>query len=288
MKKIVQAIYTLSAALFAFSCKKSGDDIIPLSSAAFIHASPGTPSSQVYLDTLLQSMSTNSSYNISYSSALTGSFNSGYLGIYPGSHSVSLENRSTTKKVFASLNDNFAGNQFYSYFLYDTLNPQGQARVLRLVDDLTVPSSGNANVRFLNLALNSPSLDVTLVRGSSFVDTTSSSTGVASFVATDSVTFQNRGYVGASPDATALAKFTGIPGSSGNATTTKAKGIGALPADFKNNRYIIKLKTAGTQTVLAQSAQTTLNAGSIYTIFARGTAQGQALGISVYTNYLLF
>gem|GEM_PF-3150744 len=290
MKKFIEVLPIVCLLLVAISCDKKGDNIVALSSAVFVHASPGTPSAQVYLDTLLQSMPTNASYSISYASTLSSNttFSSGYVGIYPIAHNISFENRTTTpKKVFAALRDGFAGNEFYSYFLYDTLE-QGQVKVLRLIDDLTTPPAGNANVRFLNLAPRSPALDITFVRGSSFVDTTSSSAGVAVFIASDSVTISNKPYVGPSPDANSLAKFISIPGSSGNAATTKAKGITALPAEFKNNRYIIKLKAAGTQTVLAQSAQTTLNAGSIYTVFARGTAQGQPLGISLYANYLLF
>ncbi|HWJ90358.1 MAG TPA: DUF4397 domain-containing protein [Flavisolibacter sp.] len=290
MKKYSQIIFATALALVLLSCKKYKDETSGLSSAVFIHASPGTPSAQIYLDTLLQSILTNSSYSLSYSAGLTGTttFSSGYVGIYPGSHKISLENRSTNpKKVFININQDFERNKFYSFFLYDTLNASGEAKILRLTDDLSIPASGNTKIRFLNLAPNSGSLDVTLVRGTAF-DTSSTSTQKLDFVATDSVTISSQAYVGATPDVNALSAFkTSVPGTTGEAIA-KAKTIATVPGLNKNNRYIIKLKAAGTQNVLAQSTVIALNAGGIYTIFARGTAQGQALGVSVFAHYLQF
>src|SRR4051812_46741759 len=110
MKKHSQLLLTATLAFVLISCKKYEDEKPGLSSAVFIHASPGTPSVQIYLDTLLQSVTTNSSYSLSYSGGLTGTttFSSGYVGIYPGSHTISLENRSTNpKKVLSSFSQEF-------------------------------------------------------------------------------------------------------------------------------------------------------------------------------------
>lgn len=290
MKKTIQAFYILALLTVVVSCKKETDDPESLSSAVFIHASPGTPATQVYIDTLLQSIPTNSSYSMTYSTGLTGatSFTSGYIGLISGTHGVSLENRAGgIRKVFSSFNHNFEENRIYSFFLYDTLNASGEAKVLALTDDLSLPPSGMAKIRFLNLAPNAPALDVTLVRGTAF-DTSSTSTQKIHFVGTDSVTITNQSFIGTHPDLEALSRFTHtVAGSSGEGIA-KATTIGAVPGLNKDNRYVIKLKAAGTQNVLAQSAPTTLNRDNIYTIFARGTAQGQALGVSVFANYVRF
>ena len=92
MKRTIKIFSGIVLMVLAFSCKKSSDDPEQLSSAVFIHASPGTPTFQIYMDTLLQSVPTNSSFSLSYSSALTGatSFSSGYVGMIAGTHAVSL------------------------------------------------------------------------------------------------------------------------------------------------------------------------------------------------------
>ncbi len=291
MKKYIQSLILL--AVFSgvlVSCKKESTVPEGLSSAAFIHTSPGTPATQIYIDTLLQSIPTNSTYSMTYSTGLTGgtSFSSGYVGVASGNRTISLENRAGgVRKVYNSFTHDFAENGIYSFIMFDTLDANGQARVLKLTDDLSLPPAGMTKIRFLNLAPNSAALDVTLVRGTAF-DTSSTTTAKIHFVGTDSVTIANQSFPGVHPDLAALSRFTHtIPGSTGEAIA-KAATLAAVPAANRDNRYVIRLKAAGTQTILAQSAITILNKDNIYTIFARGTALGQALGVSLFANYIKF
>ena len=276
--------------VLALSCKKTNDDPQQISSVAFIHASPGTPYVQIFMDTLLQEIPTNAADTLGYSRTLTGtaSFTSGYVGVLAGDHQVSLENRATTpKKVFGSFTRNFEASKAYSVFLYDTVNSSGQAGVLQLNDDLSLPVSGSTKIRFLHLAPNAPTLDVTLIRGTAF-DTSTATGQQLKFIGTDSVTITNRSFIGSHPDINALSAFTHtINGSSGEAIFTSAT-IAGVPGLNQNNRYVIRLKAAGTQNVLAESVPTPLNRDNIYTIFARGTAMGQPLGVSVFANYVRF
>lgn len=272
MKKnfIITSLVVIST--YLLSCNKDKAPAV-FSSAAFIHASPATPSFQVFIDTLGP---VNGS-TVAYSSS------SGYVGIIPGSKAISIENRTPSPKaVYAQFTNDLEKDQAYSYFLYDTLI-NGAARILRLTDVLTPPSDPNTLVRFLNLAPNTPAYDVTLVRGTQF-DTSSTTTQKLDFVGTDSVTITNQAYVGASPNASALSQFkTTINGSTGVAIA-KATQIANVPAFNKNNRTMIRLKLAGTSTIVNQTAVTLL-LGRMYTIFARGNVKGQALGISVFQNF---
>ncbi|HVG13572.1 MAG TPA: DUF4397 domain-containing protein [Chitinophagaceae bacterium] len=185
--------------------------------------------------------------------------NSGYRSVQPGARN--LEFRTTTNFVTTKRGggptENFVANTASSYFLYDTLTVSNQNfRVLKLSDDLTVPAKGSAMVRFVPLAIKAPAVDVTFLRTSNTPN--------------DSVTFTNRAYVGDAPSADALkalSLFTPIP-------------IGT---------YTVKLKTAGTQNVLASSTSNVLTGTTgltgIFTFYSAGTAQGQPLAISSFRHY---
>lgn len=256
------------------ACNKKGNTPV-FGSAGFIHASPGTPSFQVFVDTLGPINNTTVAYGGS----------SGYIGLIPGTRNIALENRTTTPKaVYGQFADNIEEGKAYSYVLYDTVDSKGLVKSLRLNDVLTLPSGSNAAIRFLNLAPNGGNMDVTLVRGTQY-DTSSTSTQKLAFAAIDSVTITNQGYVGSTvPDAATLSPFKyTVAGVTGNAIA-KGTTLAALPAFNQNNRYLIRLKTAGTQTLL-QSTAVTLAPGRIYTVFSRGTARGQALAVSVVQHY---
>lgn len=264
----------LALCLQLVACNKKGD-VNVFGSAAFIHASPGTPSFQVFVDTLGPINNT----TVAYGSG------SGYIGLIPGSRNIALENRATTpKSVYGQFTDNIEAGKAYSYFLYDTLDGKGLVKSLRLNDALTLPSGSNAAIRFLHLAPNGGNVDVTLVRGTQY-DTSSTATQKLAFAAVDSVTITNQSYVGGTaPDVATLSAFKyAVAGVTGNAIA-KGTTLAAIPAFNQNNRYLIKLKVAGTQTLL-QSTAVTLIPGRIYTVFSRGTARGQALAVSVIQHY---
>jgi len=80
----------------------------------------------------------------------------------------------------------------------------------------------------------------------------------------DSVTLTNRSYIGASPTISALEPFASIP----------------------QGAYTLKVKLAGTQTVALTANLASLNvANGIFTLFAAGTTQGQALTANAVRHY---
>lgn len=134
--------------------------------------------------------------------------------------------------------------KIHSFFIIDTVM-NNALKVLRLDDDLTLPATGNAHIRALHLAPRTGAVDVTFTRG------------------TDSVTISNLTYAGTgTPNITELSMFRAVPAGS----------------------YTVKVKTAGTQTVLLQAAAT-LATGRIYTFYARGGARSQPVSIGSMTNY---
>ena len=168
----------------------------------------------------------------------------GYLGIEPGSRKLELRtNTSPTAVLFSTAAENFEVNKASSFVIYDTLSATNTAlKVIRLNDDLSFPAAGNIKVRFLHLANNAPQVDLTLVR--------------TTVTPNDSVTLTNKSYIGASPTASTLEAFAEIP----------------------QGAYTLKVKLAGTQTVALTASLTTLNvANGIFTLYAAGTTQGQAL-----------
>jgi hypothetical protein len=256
MKKILSIV--LLAAVFLPACKKAFEQPTAWSSVAVIQASPTvvqTPT--VRTDTLqffVDTMRLNSN-NITYNTNTT------YLPIRSGTKNINIRrgvNSSFTDYV-PSFSYNFERGMAYSFFVYDTTtSATGQAKVLRLKDDLTLPPAGTSKVRFLHLAPNAPAVDVTLVR--------------TSITPNDSVTISGRSYVSGTPDENALSAFTNIP-----------RGV-----------YTARVKLAGTQTVVLSTATTLLTAtatgadvseGRIVTLYATGSAKGRPLTVGSFRHY---
>jgi hypothetical protein len=114
-------------------------------------------------------------------------------------------------------------------------------------DNLATPASGKAHIRFFHLSPNAPSVDVGVLNGSTF-------TGV----------FNNRSFETQS-SAAANAAFT--------------------PVDA--GTYTFQVRVAGTSTVALTIPGVTLQAGKIYTVFAKGFLGGagaEALGAQIINN----
>ncbi|TAF54377.1 MAG: DUF4397 domain-containing protein [Sphingobacteriia bacterium] len=176
-------------------------------------------------------------------SALGYRANSGYLGVLPGTRLI--ETRSVTNATIKYVNRSieFANRTASTLVVYDTLaTATGTLRSVVIPDDLSLPAANTVKARFLHLAQNAPAVDITLVR--------------TNVVTPDSVTLTNRTYIGNSPNGAALAPFAAIP-------------LGT---------YTIRVKAAGTQTVVLQTTGVALNAvNGIYTLYAAGTAAGAPL-----------
>jgi hypothetical protein len=178
--------------------------------------------------------------------------NTGYLAAPTGSRTIQARPSGNATVNYVNLtNQQVNFNSASTVFIYDTTTTSSNSlRSVRLTDDLSFPASGQVKVRFLHLAVNAPAVDVTLLR-------TSSSTP-------DSVTLANQSYIGATPNAASLSAFAGIP-----------SGI-----------YSIRVKAAGTQTVVLQSTGVNLSAlNGIYTLFAAGTAVGAPLTNNVIRHF---
>lgn len=150
----------------------------------------------------------------------------------------------TGKTFLAQIPHQAETGKIHSFFVFDTVT-NNALKVLRLDDDLTLPATGNAHIRALHLAPRTGAVDVTFTRG------------------TDSVTFSNLTYAGTgTPNVTELSRFRPVPAGS----------------------YTVKVKNAGTQTVVLQAAAT-IATGRIYTFYARGGARNQALSVGSMANY---
>lgn len=122
-----------------------------------------------------------------------------------------------------------------------------QIGAIVVADDLTTPASGKAHIRFLHLSPDAPGVDVGVLTGSTFT-----------------TVFANRSFE-TQATATANAAFT--------------------PVDA--GTYTFQVRVAGTSTVALTIPGVTLEAGKIYTVFARGLLSGsgaQALNASIIVN----
>lgn len=266
MKKIIGFLF--SAVLFA-GCGKVETYSNDFASAAFINATPfvnpptGTPatSMRVFIDGLQKTSS-----NVVF----TGSTSPAYLSVVPGTRSIEVRSSLDTSIKFAvSSAENFVTNTASSFFVYDTVdNATGRARLLRLKDDLTVPPTGFIKIRYVPLAVNAPAMDVTIVRNALGISPA------------DSITFSNQTYVGPAPSQATLDALSQF--------RTLALGVYQFPSET----FSVRLKAAGTQTLLAAPQGLALanltGTGSvtgIVTIFVTGTAKGQPLRVGLFRHY---
>ncbi len=241
-----KSIFTLSfvfvSAYIISGCKADRFQQQPLASFSVTHAAPGGPAVDVVVDGLVTSVNRLNFGNTTISK--TGSALI-YLPASTGNRNVKIS-ADSGKTSLIEANVAMDLGKIYSFFAMDTVL-NSKLKVLQLTDDLTLPASGMAHVRFLHLAPATAPVDVTFTRG------------------TDSVTMSGMSYAGTTttPNVATLAKFTPIPAGT----------------------YTIKVKSPGTQTVLAQSAATSLGAVKIFTFYVKGGAKSQPLSVSSMTNY---
>jgi hypothetical protein len=189
---------------------------------------------------------------IKTSAALNFRGNSGYLAATIGQRTIQTRPNNNARVNYVNLtNQQVDFNKATTLVVYDTLTSTSTTlRSVRLTDDLSLPATGQVKVRFLHLANNAPAVDITLLR-------TSATTP-------DSVTLTNRTFIGATPNAAALSAFSGIP----------------------RGTYTIRVKLAGTQTVVLTPVAVNLSAlNGIFTLYAAGTAAGQALTANVIRHF---
>lgn len=130
--------------LTAAGCKKTIYDPPPaISAVSFYNASPDAPPVSIYLNP-----------NKIQSDSLLYKGNIDYVNAYSGTREISAY-RNNEKKVFKSIN--FAEGKFYSVFL---INNWSNAEFVSLDDSLTRPAVGKANIRFVNMSIGSPTMNM--------------------------------------------------------------------------------------------------------------------------------
>ena len=240
-------IIALGSFVLLSGCKKSTGVTGPLDKTvayvSFTNVNASAKTVNVFVD--------NAQLNNAAAVAPNGTVTGTYLGVYPGDHLLEVKENSTAATFYQSSDITVAAGNAYSYFVYDTLKAGRFRGILLTADRKINPASPNSRVRFLNLSPKAPMLDVWFVRRVGAVAKDS----LKIFSAVPSLSSV------ASPDATALSAYTDVASS----LAAGAAGPGTLVTD-----YIIRLKLAGTNTIVNSTAATTLVNGRTYTFFARG------------------
>lgn len=224
------ALLILSVSLFALfgftACSEDESPVMPVptetSLVKVVHASPDAPGVDLLVDNKVAGTN------------LTFPNSTGYLKVNSGTRNVKVNvTGSSTTVIEANLP--LAANKNYSVF---AVNSVSNIEAIVLEDDLTVPASGKAHVRFIHLSPDAPSVDITLVDGTVVF-------GIFQFKEASAFTPLNAG------------------------------------------TYDLQARVAGTSTVALNLPGIQLEAGKIYTVFARGFLSGsgaQALNAQIIVN----
>jgi len=175
------------------------------------------------------------------SSALEFPNNTGYLTVETGTYNVKVNASGTTTTVI-NADLTFNKDMNYSVFAVNTL---ANIEPLVLTDDLTAPASGKAHFRFIHLCPDAPAVDVVAVIGGTVEDGEIIGGEAATLVADKS--FKD------------YTSFT--------------------PVDA--GTYDLQARLAGSETVALHIPGVVLEAGKIYTIFAKGLLSSEETPLSV-------
>jgi hypothetical protein len=140
------------AVTFAPGC--SDDDNGPVAPAStsklmVVHASPDAPNVDVLVDNAI--VATDVPFGV----------NSAYLAPNSGTRNIKIRVTGTTTTVIDA-NLTLAANQAYSAFAVDSVS---KISALVLTDNLAMPATGKAHVRFVHLSPNAPAVDVAVTGG---------------------------------------------------------------------------------------------------------------------------
>ncbi|GAA4457529.1 hypothetical protein GCM10023189_28420 [Nibrella saemangeumensis] len=222
----------------------------------FVNAAPGAPALNFLVENNQAGQSVAYGQNSTgYTAAQAGTIQlraraaSGNIGGVLGSNDILFRAGATNQNNFAA-----AANTNYTVFVTDTLNrPRpatsggtnlGGPQFLVVTDNLTAPSAGNVGVRFFHLAPDAPAVSVRLQPQATGQTTP---------------TFLNRAYraisTGSGTTAVNFASFTQVPAGT----------------------YTVQVFTGATIPATANPAlsqSVTLEAGKLYTLYARGLVRG--------------
>lgn len=227
--KLKQIFIALSLTAFLTSCDK---DETPqaTSSVNVIHASPDAPG----VDLLVDNLKVNTA-------ALNFPEATGYLKVSAGTRNFKVNATGTNNSVI-NANLTFSADKYYSVFAYNRL---ASIAAILVEDNLAVPATGQAHIRFFHLSPDAPAVTVGTLSGTTFTPV-----------------FANRSF---ETQTTASANQSFTPVAAGTYTfDVQANGASVL-----NLSNIV------------------LQAGKIYTVFAKGLVSGtgsQALGAQIVTH----
>jgi uncharacterized protein DUF4397 len=214
-KKILTSIALATMALFMTSCDKDDDDgpVVP-ANYMVVHASPGSPAVELYLDDVKATTSATS-----FGSA------SSYASIAPKQYNVKLAAVNTINPIAeTTVNLNNGGN--YSIFAYDTLL-NSKVKIFSVEDDLSAPPSGKAKIRFFHLSPTDIAVDIlanntVLFPNRKYADNVSDGSK-ASFITVDAGTYTVDVKI-ASSSLPSLLSIPGVVVEAGKIYTIVAKG----------------------------------------------------------------
>lgn len=245
---------TSAAMLFLSSCTKNESSISTTDAEATVSLTNVNGSAKT-VDFFINGDKKTLVSTVSANNTITGT----YVGLGNNTtNTISLNDATVTTTEYFSGSFTTEPGKAYSFFAYDTLIA-GKFKGLLLSSDRSIPTGNitTANVRFLNFSAKSPALELWMIRR-------------VGGIAKDSVSIGNQTYLGsvAAPNVAALSVFTSIKASE----VAGSAGVGVAASDYQ-----IRLKIAGTSTIVSTSAATNIIPGRNYTIFARGTYPSSAV-----------
>lgn len=158
-KKISMALslFALTFVLLLSSCLKDDDNdngISTLANVMAVHASPGSPAVDLYINDVLQN-----------GTSLLFPSNSAYIQSITGLVNIKI-NKTGTAETIVEEDITLNQNGSYSIFVVDTL-PLLSAIIT--TDDLSEPVLGKSHIRFAHLVPDAPSVDILDMSDSSVV-----------------------------------------------------------------------------------------------------------------------
>lgn len=145
--KSVKILFAVLLVIGFASCKKENFEVTPISAISFVNASASSPNLGVYIGGNKVQTLNNDPFNF-------GTYYS-YSNAYSGEREISF-NEGADKKITGKVT--LVDGMLYSVFL---AGKWPQAEIVLLEDKLSVPATGKANIRFVNMGQDAGTLDLT-------------------------------------------------------------------------------------------------------------------------------
>ncbi len=189
---VVSAAFVLSFA----AC--SGDTVIPApapsANIAVVHASPNGPAVELRLDdNLLYSVAGSGLVGIPYlGSTFAATTSAGYLNIAAGKRNFKVFGTTTAatiatqvaadRKPVINADVTFDADKYYSIFASDSVS---KLTPIIVEDDISLPATGKAKVRFAHMAVGAPNVDIAVKTVGNLLFTNRTFKSVSDFISVD-------------------------------------------------------------------------------------------------------